>query len=136
MTVQSLTNLHVYNHSISKFLGMVKNYIKYHNTIDRKDSIYNLSLIYILLPRSFKVEYAFPLFFFCKMSFEGIRVAQNIYNMNYTRSLYIFFRVCCDATLSSISCVYGSYNLLSLLKFHIVPCQLGRRRINHHFIAL
>ena len=103
---------------------------------DRKHSTNSISLTIILLPRSFKVEYAFPLFFFCKMSFEGIRVAQNIYNMNYTRSLYIFFRVCCDATLSSISCVYGSYNLLSLLKFHIVPCQLGRRRINHHFIAL
>ena len=103
---------------------------------DRKHIKHSISLSNILLPISLKVECAFPLFFFCKMSLEGIRVAQNIYDMNYTRSLYIFFRVCCDATLSSISCVYGSYNLLSLLKFHIVPCQLGRRRINHHFIAL
>ena len=97
---------------------------------------HSISLNNILLPRSFKVEYAFPLFSFAKCHFKGIRVAQNIYDMNYTRSLYIFFRVCYDATLSSISCVYGSYNLLSLLKFHIVPCQLGRRHINHHFIAL
>ena len=109
---------------------------EFNKNVNAKHSTNSISLTIILLPRSFKVEYAFPLFFFCKMSFEGIRVAQNIYNMNYTRSLYIFFRVCCDATLSSISCVYGSYNLLSLLKFHIVPCQLGRRRINHHFIAL